>query len=234
MLAIIKRELASYFKTNIGFVVLAIFDLFAGLFFYAVCLNGNTGNLTYVFSDMFIILLFVVPILTMRLFSEEKRQKTDQALLTSPISLSRIVFGKFISAVTVLALCMAVFFMFAVVVSVIAGAQWAVILCNMLGFLLLGSALISIGLFISSLTESQVIAAIGSLAAGLIIYLMQAITTILPISSLANLLNKISFSSHYENFTLGILNFADVVFFVTVTFTFLFFTVRVLERKRWK
>lgn len=234
MAAIIKRELASYFKAAVGFVVLAIFNFFAGLFFYAICLNGNTTNLTYVFSDMFIIVLFLIPILTMRLFSEEKRQKTDQALFTSPISITRIVFGKFISAFIMILLCMSIFIVYGMVLSAFATAQWQIIFCNMLGFVLLCSALISIGMLISALTESQVIAAVGSLAAGLIIYLMQAITTLIPFESLANLLNKLSFNAHYENFTLGILNLADVVFFITVTFVFLFFTIRVLERKRWK
>ena len=233
MFAIVKRELASYFKSAIGFVVLAIFYFFSGIFFYGICLAGDTTNLSYVFSDMFIIVLFVIPILTMKLFSEEKRQKTDQALLTTPISLTKVVLGKFISAFIMILICMVIFLIYSIVMSFFSTLQWSVILCNIFGLILLCGALISIGIFISSLTESQVIAAIASLAAGLVIYLMKAITSLIPIKSIAEFLNNFSFVAHYDDFTLGILSFSNVMFFITVTAMFVFFTVRILERKRW-
>lgn len=163
--AIIKREMSSYFSSPIGYIYLAVFYLFAGFFFYMTTLQAGSTDLRGVFINLFSVLMFLIPILTMRLISEDKRQKTDQALLTAPLTLGGLVFGKFIAAFIIFAMGVAVTLVFAVVVSFFAQPDWAVVLSNMLGLLLLGGALISIGLFISSLTENQVIAAIGSFAA---------------------------------------------------------------------
>lgn len=107
MLAILKRELSSYFTSPIGYVFLAVFYFFSGMFFYSV-LYSNSTDISYVFSGMFTVLLFVVPLLTMRLMSEEKKQKTDQLLLTSPVSLTGLVLGKFLAAVCMYAIALAV------------------------------------------------------------------------------------------------------------------------------
>ena len=142
---------------------------------------------------MFYIVMFIIPVLTMKTFSEERRQKTDQALLTSPVSLTEIVLGKFLGAFTIYGLCCAIFLVYGVVISFFAQPQWSVVLCTLLGMLLLGMAIIAMNIFISSLTESMVVAAVIGMAAGLVIDTMSS----------------------------------------SVTGLFLFFTVRVLERRRW-
>lgn len=233
MSAIIKRELGAYFTSAIGYVVIAVFFFFAGLFFTGVCLNGDTSSMTYVISNMFVIVLFLIPILTMRLLSEDKKQKTDQALFTAPISLTKIAMGKYLSAVIVYALCLVVFVLEALVIACFTTPDWAVLLCSLLGMFLLGAALIAIGMFISSLTESQVLAAVGGMAVGLAIYMIDQIASLSSITFLNDILKKLSFTTHYQNFTIGVLNITDIVFFLSVCALFVFLTVRVFEKKRW-
>lgn len=232
--AIFKRELSSYFNSAIAYIVMAVFFGFAGLFFTVTCFLSNTSSLSYVFSNMFIIIVYLTPIIAMKSFSEEKRQKTDQALLTSPASLFEIVLGKFLGAFALYAICCVIFFVFGAVIQMFTPANWAVIICTTIGILLLGGALIAIDIFISALTESQVIAAIVGIAVGFIIYMMSNFVSMLSsVEWLSAALNAISFTNYYQNFTYGILDLRDVVFFLSVIALFLFFTIRVFERKRW-
>lgn len=231
--AIFKRELSGYFNSAIAYVVLAVYYFFSGLFFYLYCFYSNSASLAYVFANMFYIIMFIIPVLTMKCFSEEKRQKTDQALLTSPVSLTEIVLGKFFGAMTVYALCTSVFLIYAVIISFFAKPQWSVTLCTLLGILLLGMAMIAINIFISSLTESMVVAAVIGMAVGLLIDSIGGLIDLIPIDWIKFALEKINFLNYYTNFTYGILSIVDVLFYLSVTGLFLFFTVRVLERRRW-
>lgn len=233
MTAIYKRELSGYFNSAIAYVVLAVFFFFSGFFFYSYCFMRDSANLSYVFGNMFYIIMFIIPVLTMKTFAEEKKQKTDQALLTSPAGLTEIVLGKFLGAMTVYALCCSIFPVYAVVVSFFAQPQWTVVICTLLGILLLGGSLIAINIFISSLTESMVVAAVIGMAVGLVIDTTSYFVSIIPVQWIADLVDKINFLNYYTNFTYGILSAADVVFFLSVMGLFMFFTVRVLERRRW-
>ena len=231
--AIYKRELSGYFNSAIGYVVLAVYYFFSGLFFYLYCFYRDSASLGYVFANMFYIVMFIIPVLTMKTFSEERRQKTDQALLTSPVSLTEIVLGKFLGAFTIYGLCCAIFLVYGVVISFFAQPQWSVVLCTLLGMLLLGMAIIAMNIFISSLTESMVVAAVIGMAAGLVIDTMSSFSKLVPIPWVQKKIEKIDFLNYYTNFTYGILSIVDVIFFLSVTGLFLFFTVRVLERRRW-
>lgn len=233
MTAIYRRELSGYFNSAIAYVVLATYFFFSGLFFYSYCFKGDSTSLSYVFANMFYIIMFIIPVLTMKTFAEERRQKTDQALLTSPTSLTEIVIGKFLGALTVYALCCAIFLLYAVVISFFAQPQWSVVLCTLLGIFLLGAAMIAINIFISSLTESMVVAAVVGMAVGLAIDTMGFFVSIISVDWISWLLDRINFLNYYTNFTYGILSIADVVFYLSVTGLFLFFTVRVLEKRRW-
>lgn len=233
MIAILKRELHSYFHSSTAYIVMAVFYFFAGIFFSASCLLSNSSNMRYVFSDMFMIILLVVPIITMKSFSEEKKQKTDQALLTSPLSLFEIVIGKFLGALTLYTCCVAIFLFDVLVISFFTTPDWAVILCTILGLYLFGAALIAIDIFISSLTESQVVAAIVSIAAGLLIYMLDSIAELVNMQFFTTFINAISFNSNYLGFTLGMISLSSVVFFLSVMAVFIFLTIRVLEKKRW-
>ena len=233
MVAILKRELSSYFNSAVAYVVMAVYFLFSGLFFSMICIENDSASLTYVFGNMFIIILFVIPIITMKTFSEEKRQRTDQALLTSPTSLFEIVMGKFLGAFILFALCSLIFVVYALVISFFTTPDWAVVLCTYFGLLLLGAALIAIDVFISVLTESMIISAVAGMGVGLLIYMLSNLSSYITVDWIATIVKKIDFLSYYTNFTYGMLNLTDIVFFLSVTGLFLFFTARVLEKRRW-
>ena len=233
MTAIMKRELGSYFNSAIGYIVLAVFYFFSGMFFYLYCLLSNTASMNYLFLSMLMIVMLIIPIITMRSFSEEKRQKTDQALLTAPVSLTEIVMGKFLGAFLLFALCSVIFLIYAVVISFFAQPQWSVILCTFVGLMLLGSAFIAINVFISSLTESMIVAAVAGMAIGLLVDMMTYFINAINVDWITAILEKINFINYYQNFTYGVLSPVDIVFFLSVTALFLFFTVRVLEKRRW-
>ena len=231
--AILKRELSSYFNSATAYVVMATYFIFSGIFFTAICFGYNTTSLAGVYGNMFYIIMFIIPIITMKTFSEEKRQKTDQALLTSPSNLFQIVMGKFLGAFILYAICCAIFIVYALVISFFTTPDWAVILCTTIGVLLLGGTLIAIDIFISSLTESQVISAVAGFAVGIVIYIMDFLISYIPFDWLSSALEGINFLNYYKNFTYGILNLSDVVFFLSISGLFIFLTIRVFEKKRW-
>ena len=233
MFAIFKRELKAYFTSPLGYVFLAIFYAFSGLFFYIFSLSVGSTDISSVFLMMFIVLMVFVPLLTMRLLSEDKKQKTDQLILTAPVSLLSIVMGKFLAAYAIFAIGVAVMPVYGFVMSTFATVSRLPIWGNTVGLLLLGGIFVSIGLFISSLTENQMIAAIGGFFINLMILLMNTLKSALPNGFLQDVLSSISVYSRYSEITSGIFSLSSLIFFVSVIFIFLFLTVRVLEKRRW-
>ena len=233
MFAIFKRELKAYFTSPLGYVFLAIFYAFSGLFFYIFSLSVGSTDISSVFLMMFIVLMVFVPLLTMRLLSEDKKQKTDQLILTAPVSLLSIVMGKFLAAYAIFAIGVAVMPVYGFVMSTFATVSWLPIWGNTVGLLLLGGIFVSIGLFISSLTENQMIAAIGGFFINLMILLMNTLKSALPNGFFQDVLSSISVYSRYSEITNGIFSLSSLIFFVSVIFIFLFLTVRVLEKRRW-
>ena len=233
MFAIFKRELKAYFTSPLGYVFLAIFYAFSGLFFYIFSLSVGSTDISSVFLMMFIVLMVFVPLLTMRLLSEDKKQKTDQLILTAPVSLLSIVMGKFLAAYAIFAIGVAVMPVYGFVMAAFATVSWLPIWGNTVGLLLLGGIFVSIGLFISSLTENQMIAARGGFFINLMILLMNTLKSALPNGFLQDVLSSISVYSRYSEITNGIFSLSSLIFFVSVIFIFLFLTVRVLEKRRW-
>ena len=232
MLAILKREMQNYFASPIGYTFLAVFYFFAGMFFSSV-LYANTTDVTYVFSSLFTVLIFIIPLLTMRSMSEDKKQKTDQLLLTSPINLSGLVMGKFLAAFLMYCIALAVTVVYSLILAAFAAPEWSLVIGNIFGALILGAALIAIGVSISSLTENQLIAAVGSFAVMMFIMMIDGFASLIPVDFIANIILSLSFMSRYEDFVSGILNISNVLFFVSIAVVFIFLTVRVLERRRW-
>lgn len=232
MTAIYKREMRSYLTSPVGYVFLAVFYAISGYYFFATSLVGNTTDMSYVFSNLFSIVIFLVPMLTMRLFSEERRQRTEQALFTAPVRFTGIVMGKFLACLTMYLMGMGITLVYFLVMCAFQIPDVAVFIGNFLGLALLGAALCAIGIFLSSLTESQVIAAVGSLAIGLLLLFSNSFTPVVSNELVTKIILNLSFYEHYLDFTRGLLNLADVTFFVSITGLFLFLTVRHLERRR--
>ena len=167
--AIYRREIGAFFSSGIAYIFLAVFYLFAGYFFYASSLYSATTDMSGLFSSLFMVIVFLIPILTMRLFSEELKQKTDQGLLTAPVSLPGIVLGKYFAALTLYTIGIAIVMLYGMILSFFGEVAWGIVFANFLAMFLLGAAFIAVGLFVSALTENQIIAAVGGFVA-----LMQA------------------------------------------------------------
>lgn len=233
MKAVFSREVNSYFNSLIGYIFLTAFFAASGILFSISSLQYGSTDMSSMFSTLLLVLLVLIPLLTMRTLSEDKRQKTDQCLLTAPISLTSLVVGKFLAAFMIYAIGVCMTLVYAVVISFFAAVAWLEVLGNVVGLILLGMAYIAVGIFISSLTENQVIAAVGGFACMFALYLISAIASIIPIEWISNILVKLSFSDRYYAFTYGIFDFSNVLFFVSATVIFIFLTIRVLERRRW-
>ncbi len=232
MRAIIKKELQGYFASPLGYVFLAIYFFFGGWFFKTMVIDYAITHFSYLFTSMFTINLFVIPILTMRLMSEDKRQKTDQLLMTAPVSPWGIVAGKYFAALIVFIVSHIIFVIEAVSLLSFGTIEWTVFLTEMLGSVLLGAAFIAVGLFISSITESQVVAAVSTFAVSMVVMMMDNFKTD-AVPWLNQVLDWMSFSGRYNDFMIGVFNYADAVFFLSIAAVFLFLTVRLQEKKRW-
>jgi ABC-2 type transport system permease protein len=231
--AIFRRELSAYFTSPIGFVYLGAVYFLSGFFLLTGPLLSNSADIRPVFSALLLVVMFLTPVLTMRLMTEDRRHRTDQALLTAPVSLGAIVAGKFFAAALVYASGVSVTPLFAFTLNFFSRMNWAIVWGNYIALLLIGFAFISIGQFISSLTENQAIAAIGAFAVMLGILLLDAIPSIVPNPRLAAVIGEISFIRRYSPITNGILSMSNLFFFVSVCGIFLFLSARVLEKRRW-
>ena len=179
-------------------------------------------------------MMIMLPLLTMRLMSEEKKQKTDQCLLTAPVNLAEIVMGKFFAALCVFLIGMAIYIPYVLVLYKLAGTvAWATVLGNMLALLLLGASFISIGMFVSSLTENQIVSAIASFILIMLLYMIDVLARSVSVEWLKNIMTSLGFYNKYYEFTNGIINIPSIVFFLSAIFIFNFLTVRVLEKRRW-
>lgn len=233
MLAILKREFTGYFKAPIGYVFLAASFLFSGIFFWSFSLSMGSADISSVFLGMFYVYMVFVPLLTMRLLADDARQKTDQLLLTAPVSLFGLVFGKFLSAYLVFLLGDVIMLIYGVVMSFFATVNWALILGNFVALALIGAVFVSVGLFVSGLTESQMIAAIGTFGANLLLVLINTIASVIPVKAISEIVLSLSIFDRYYEFTTGIFSLGNLLFLLSVTVIFLFLTVRVLEKRRW-
>lgn len=233
MSAIFKRELSSYFTGAVGYVVLAVFWFFSGLSFYTYCLLYNTSSMSMFFASMFMVIVLIIPLITMRSFAEEKRRKTDQALLTAPVNLFEIVFGKFLAAFVMFLLCNLIFILYALIISGFTSPDWAVFFSTFLGIMLLGAAMIAVDMFISALTESQIIAATVSIGIGILLNRLGDLAEFINTEWVTTVINKISFDKHFSNFVTGLINLPSIVYYLSVAALFLFLCARVFEKRRW-
>ncbi len=232
MLAIFKREFKSYFSTPIGYIFLAAFFYFSGDIFHDVYSYG-LPRVELVISSLLQISILALPLLTMRLMSEDRRQKVDQALFTAPVKLTSVVLGKFLAAFAVYCIAFIPTIFFEIIVMNYVVVNVFTYLYALLGILLLGSALIAIGMFISCLTESSVISAILTLVINLLTMNLPMLAQSVGVEWIANVLEKLAFINMFVNFGNEYFSLPDVLYFLSITAAFLFLCVRVLEKRRW-
>ena len=235
MTAIFKREFLSYFISPLGYVFLAVFCGFSGLFLWMNCLAVGQADMSGVFVLLFFVMVVLIPVLTMRTMAEDKKQKTDQLTLTSPISLFGLVVGKFLAAFSVFMLASAALPIYAIFLSSVVKSTfgWISFWGNYTGIVLMGAVFIAAGIFISNLTENQMVAAVGAIGANIVLCLFDVLVNYIPLDSVQNVVAKLSVFSRFTDFTMGIFSASNVVFFLSLVAVFLFLTMRFIERRRW-
>ncbi len=286
MLSVYKKELSSYFNNMTGYIFIAFLLLITGIFCTAMNLKSGYPNFEYSLSSTGFTFIFIIPILTMRALAEEKHQKTDQLLFSLPISVTDIVLGKYFSMLTVLAIPIGIICLYPLILMFYGTVYLAATYGAILGFFLLGAALIAIGLFMSALTESQIIAAILSLGVILLAYLMDGLSALIPGTALASfiaftlcllaisgivyymtknstvayavaiageivlfvlyffnpsvfsgtftsVLGWLSLYDRFSSFVSGIFDITSVIYYISVIFIFVFFSIQSVEKQRW-
>ena len=237
MLSIIRKECRSYFFTPTGYVFVAIFWLLGTAFFFLYNILAASADLSSLFGNLSYLFMLIVPLLTMRLFSEERKQKTDQLFYCSPVSLLSVVGGKFLAALGVLAVSLLGTGLYLVILAQRTALAPGMVLAHYLAFLLLGGSYIAVGLFMSALTDSQITAAVLTLAMNMLFQLleMSAGTMTVPwLPFLPQLMQCITLNQRYAQIASGIIYPTDIGYFLAFTAVFLAATVVVLARRKQK
>ncbi len=232
MKAIFWKEVKSYFYSPVAYVLIGLFIMLTSLFFTFGDLMGGYANFIGTLSTVIVFLIFIIPILTMKIMADDRKNGTEVLLITSPSSLTSIVLGKFFAAYFVFLVMAVITFIYPIVLIAFGAQPTTDLIGGYVGFLLIGAAFISVGVFASSLTESQVISAIIGIVALFIMYLAGSIGQMLG-GIAGKVLSWFSLLDRYEDFASGIFSLSPIVYYLSFTAVFLFLTVRVIEKRRW-
>ena len=234
MKAIFNREYDAYFNSMLGYVFLTIFLLLTGVMFFLANLASTSASMTSFFNQINLWSIFLLPILTMRMFAEDKKLKTDQLLLTAPISVTEMVLGKFFAAMGVFLTGAAVTLFYPITLNFFGSVPFGETVSCYVGSILLCSSIIAIGGFMSSLTESQIVAAISTYGILIITVFLGSIASSVSNTYISNILVWLSPVQRFSDFTMGILDLESVIYYISLTGLFLFLTVTVFEKRRFK
>ena len=287
MSAVLKKEFTTYFKTITGYVFLGFFIMIVGFYFYFVNVMQGSPFFNSTLASTLIMLLILIPVLTMRLFAEETRQKTDQLLFTSPVSITEIVLGKFFAASGLLLLALLIVSICPLILGIFGNVPVPETVGGIIGYFLMGFCFISVGMYISSLTDNQIIAAVGTFVAMFFLFMIDAIASAAPATTTASvvfvciivlvlafivyngtkniiaaiitgvigfaitggvyaydallfdgiivkILSWFSIVTRYDDFAMGIFDLSNVVYYITFSSAFIYFTVNAIEKRRWR
>jgi ABC-2 type transport system permease protein len=227
---LLGKELAALFSSAIAYALVAVFLLLLGYTFTTFLFLTRIGTLAHIFFQMATLFLLMVPVITMRLMAEERRLGTIELLLTSPVWEAQIVLAKFVASLALLGVMLGLSLAYPVVLAVYGAPDWGPIYSGYLGLTLLGGALVAVGLLVSSLTASQVVAAVVTLGILLLLWTIDSLGHLVP-DPFDTLTVSLSFLAHFTPFATGALFLSDVGFFLSVTLLGLFLSVRALARR---
>ncbi|HSE93440.1 MAG TPA: ABC transporter permease subunit [Methylomirabilota bacterium] len=249
---IFKKEMRLYFTSPIAWVILTIFLLISGYFFYNIFafftmasmqsamnpamareLNVTDSVMRPLFSNISVILLLLMPLVTMRLFAEERRAGTIELLLTYPVRDGAVLIGKYLAALALYAVMLVLTLVYPAMVVYFARLEWGVLLTGYLGLLLMGATFLAVGIFASSLTENQIVAAIVTFGV-LLIFWVIGWSADYAGGPWSRVLSHVSLLEHFDSFAKGVLDTKDIIYYLNFTLLALFLTLRSLEARRWK
>ncbi|MBQ8738613.1 MAG: ABC transporter permease [Clostridia bacterium] len=244
MIAIFKREMRSYFTTSTGYVFLAVALILSAIAFGASTLMLSSSDTGAYFTIMLFVLLIILPILTMKTFSEERRTKTEQLLITAPITTTQMVMGKFLSCfcmflIALLISCVNFIPLFAYADTTSSAAtslppNVALIVGNMIALVLVGMSFIAIGIFVSSLTENQFAAVVITIAILLGLLLVGLFNSFIESYAIRTVISWLSVYSRFINFTYGIFDIGALIYYISISGVFVFLAVRVFEARKYR
>ena len=232
MLAVFKKELKSYFYSPMAYILIGIFTILTSIFFYPYLAYYQLGDFTVMLDTISFFLIFIIPVFTMRLLTEDRKNGSETLLLTSPTSLQSVVCGKYLACVAVFFAMIAISWIYPLIQVIFGGSISAQLIGGYIGYFLLGASFISYGLFASSLTENQIIAAIICVAGLLVIQIAEALSSMVG-GFAGKVLEWFSLLSRFRDFSSGIFGIAPIVYFLSFIGLFLFLTVRVIDKRRW-
>jgi len=230
---IARRELASYFTSPIAYAVTAVFLVIVGYFFGLILYYSREATMRYLFYNVTTFLLLIGPALTMRLLAEEHKAGTIELLLTSPVRDGEVVVGKFLAALVLWALMLALTLVYPLLLKLFGNPDPGPIASGYLGLLLAGGAVLALGVVASSLTSNQVIAALVAFGLSLMLWLTDAVQGLVS-GPVGSFFSYLSMSLHFDDFPKGVIDTKDVAFFLTIMVAALFVATRILETRRWK
>ncbi|HPC36619.1 MAG TPA: ABC transporter permease subunit [Candidatus Marinimicrobia bacterium] len=251
LLAIYKRDLKGYFSSPIAYVVIGLFLIVTGIFFYILLssflefsyavmfqrqgypINVNLFMIRPFFQNMSVIVLFVIPMITMRSFSEEKKSGTMELLLTSPLTNWQLILGKFLASFTLYFVMVMVTFLFMIFLFIWGNPSFMPILISYIGILLMGLVLVALGNFISSLTENQIVAAVGTFGATMLLWVIGFAGDFAG-KVFGEVFKYLSIVNHFDDFSKGVFDTNHLVYYLSLTFLMLFFTYQSIESSKWR
>lgn len=251
VLAIAEKELRSYFASPIAYILIGLFSLLFGWFFYVYLMafvqqseqmmqfgggggtNVNQMMIRGLFQNTAVIILFVMPMITMRTYSEEKRSGTVELLLTSPVTDLEIILGKFIGALALYAAMLLVTMLYILILFKIGNPEWRPIVAGYLGLLLMGGCFLSTGLFISSLTKNQIVAGFLTFATFLMLWIINWLGESSS-QTTREVLNYLSITEHFDDFARGIIDTKHVIYYLSFITFGLFLTAKSVDSERWR
>lgn len=227
---LLLKEERAIFASPIAYVTVAVYLLLMGYTFTAILFLNRTGELVRVFFQAAVLFLLIVPVITMRLFAEERRGGTLELLLTSPVREIEIVLAKFVAGLTIPAVMLVLTGSYAVVLGIYGDPDWGPIYSGMLGLFLLAAALTAIGQLASGLAGNQIVAAVVSLGAGILLWMIDTLGYLLP-DPFDQIVSHLSLVAHFTPFATGAMFLSDVGFFLTIVLAAVFLSVRALARR---
>ena len=234
MRAIWKRELQAYFYTPVGYVFMGVFLLLSSAMFYTSIMLSRSSDLPTFVGLMSYLWMLLCPVLTMRLLAEERQKRTDQLLLTSPVSLPAVVMGKYLAAVSVMLLTVLLTGLFVLIVGLYGAVYPGELFVSYLGFVLQGCAFIALDLFLSGCASNQVTAAVMAFGANLLLWMLDLLEGAVSIAWVQEALSFLSLYARSEPFLMGQLSFAGVGYFLSFAAAFIALTIHVLDSRRYR
>lgn len=232
MFAIMKRDFKSYFNSPIAYVLIGLYMFILGLFFNDGLAYGASDFMGSFVKNMSFLLMFFIPILTMRSVAEDKKNGTEVLLLTSPTHVTEVIMGKFLAAYSVFLIMTACTLVFPLILIIFGSPDVPLILSSYLGIIVFGAVFVAVGIFASSLTENQIVSALISFVT---IFALTSIDFLASFfsGSVSKVLKWLSINTHFKYFTTGIIDLTSLVLLISFAAVFIILTVRILERKRW-